>query len=79
MRLIGSKLDGGFKLSTFNNDDIPPYAILSHTWSEGNEVTYDELVTDTGMNKAGYTKPSVIISAVGYGRTYQSPFVLSLR
>ena len=56
MRLIGSKLDGGFKLSTFNNDDIPPYAILSHTWSEGNEVTYNELVTDTGMNKAGYTK-----------------------
>lgn len=56
MRLIGSKPGGGFKLSTFNNDDIPPYAILSHTWSEGKEVTYDELVTGIGKDKAGYAK-----------------------
>lgn len=56
MRLIGSKLGGVFKLSTFNNDDIPPYAILSHTWSEGEEVVYDELVTSKGKNKAGYAK-----------------------
>ena len=56
MRLIGSKPGGGFELSTFNNDNIPPYAILSHTWSEGEEVTYDELVTGMGKNKAGYAK-----------------------
>ena len=43
-------------MSTFNNDDIPPYAILSHTWSEGEEVTYDELITGKGENKAGYDK-----------------------
>jgi hypothetical protein len=56
MRLIGSKPSSGFKLSTFNNDDIPPYAILSHTWLEGKEVTYDELVAGQGKNKAGYAK-----------------------
>jgi hypothetical protein len=55
MRLIGSKPGGGFELSTFN-DDIPPYAILSHTWSEGEEVTYDELATGIGKDKAGYAK-----------------------
>jgi hypothetical protein len=56
MRLIRSKLGGGFELSTFSNDDIPPYAILSHTWSEGEEVTYDELVAGKSKNKAGYNK-----------------------
>jgi hypothetical protein len=55
MRLIGSKPGGGFELRAFN-DNIPPYAILSHTWSEGEEVTYDELVTGKGVNKAGYDK-----------------------
>ena len=42
-------------MSNFNTDDIPPYAILSHTWSEG-EVTYVELVAGEGKNKAGYAK-----------------------
>jgi hypothetical protein len=56
MRLIGSKPGGGFKLSTFNNDDIPPYAILSYTWSESEEVVYDELVAGKGKNKASYAK-----------------------
>jgi hypothetical protein len=56
MRLIRSKPGGGFELSTFNNDNIPPYAILSHTWSEGEEVTYDELVNGKGEKKAGYDK-----------------------
>ena len=56
MRLIESELGVGFKLHTFDNDDIPPYAILSHTWSEGEEVVYDELVAGKGKNKAGYAK-----------------------
>ncbi|KAF2740090.1 HET-domain-containing protein [Polyplosphaeria fusca] len=55
MRLLKSKSnDNGFKLATFT-DEIPPYAILSHTWNNG-EVTYDELVAGTGKNKAGYAK-----------------------
>ena len=56
MRLLRSKPGGGFELSNFKTDNIPPYAILSHTWSEGGEVTYDELVAGKGKNKAGYAK-----------------------
>ncbi|KAG4434967.1 hypothetical protein IFR05_009548 [Cadophora sp. M221] len=33
-----------------------PYAILSHTWTEGQEVTYQDLVTGTGKDKSGYEK-----------------------
>lgn len=37
--------------------DIPPYAILSHTWgTNGTEVTYQDLVAGTGYNKPGYEK-----------------------
>ncbi|KAF2740903.1 HET-domain-containing protein [Polyplosphaeria fusca] len=55
MRLLKSRSnDNGFELTTFT-DEIPPYAILSHTWDNG-EVTYDELVAGTGRNKAGYAK-----------------------
>lgn len=56
MRLLRSKPGGDFELSTFNADDVPPYATLSHTWAEGEEVTYDELVAGKGKNKAGYAK-----------------------
>ncbi|KAF2633271.1 kinesin light chain 1 [Macroventuria anomochaeta] len=52
-RLLG---DGGFELVSFNDDDPSPYAILSHTWTEGQEVTYNELVTGAGKDKAGYAK-----------------------
>ena len=55
MRLLRIKSnDDDFELATFV-DEIPPYAILSHTWSDG-EVTYDQLVAGTGKNKAGYDK-----------------------
>lgn len=43
-------------MSTFNGNDLPPYAILSHTWSEHEEVLYDELVAGKTKNKAGYAK-----------------------
>lgn len=56
MRLLQSKTGGGFELTSFKPDDIPPYAILSHTWSEVEEVTYDELIAGEGMRKAGYAK-----------------------
>jgi Heterokaryon incompatibility protein (HET) len=55
MRLLRCKPDGGFELIKFDNDDLPPYAILSHTWAE-EEVTYDELAAGDGKNKAGYAK-----------------------
>ncbi|KIM96195.1 hypothetical protein OIDMADRAFT_59268 [Oidiodendron maius Zn] len=57
MRLLRRKQNNDdFELAIFSTDDVPPYAILSHTWIDGQEVTYDELVTGTGKNKAGYDK-----------------------
>jgi len=58
MRLLRCKpdSDGDFELITFDTDRLPPYAILSHTWIEGEEVTYPELVAGTGKNKTGYAK-----------------------
>jgi len=56
MRLLRHKPGSGFELITFNTDDLPSYAILSHTWTEGQEVTYNELVAGTGKHKTGYAK-----------------------
>lgn len=56
MRLLRCKSDDDFELVNFNPDNLPLYAILSHTWTDGEEVTYDELVTGTGKDKAGYSK-----------------------
>jgi hypothetical protein len=56
MRLLERLSSGDFKLVSFNNGDPPPYAILSHTWTEGQEVTYNELVAGTGKDKTGYDK-----------------------
>lgn len=38
------------------DDEVPAYAILSHTWEEGQEVTFDELTHGTGTDKLGYKK-----------------------
>jgi hypothetical protein len=48
--------DGGFKLTSFSEDLAPPYAILSHTWTDGQELTYNELLAGTGTDKGGYAK-----------------------
>jgi hypothetical protein len=58
MRLLKRSLTGGYELVSFNDDDVPPYAILSHTWTDGQEVTYGELVARTGKEKTGYAKIS---------------------
>ncbi|KAF2801895.1 HET-domain-containing protein [Mytilinidion resinicola] len=56
MRLLKRSPDGDFELVSFKDDDPPPYAILSHTWTDGQEVTYNELVAGTGKDKTGYAK-----------------------
>jgi hypothetical protein len=38
------------------DDTIPPYAILSHTWDEGQEVTFKDLENNSGKSKTGYNK-----------------------
>jgi hypothetical protein len=50
--------DGDFSLTKYfvNHDEIPPYAILSHTWVEGEEVGFEELENGTGKGKSGYDK-----------------------
>ena len=48
------------KLEEFANDNIPPYAILSHTWgytTEGtSEVTFADFDEAYATTKAGYEK-----------------------
>jgi hypothetical protein len=40
-----------------DDDDIPRYAILSHTWgADSEEVTFKDLIRGTGKNKVGYKK-----------------------
>jgi hypothetical protein len=56
MRLLSCKTTDAFELTTFKDDDLPSYAILSHTWAEGEEITYNELVAGAGKDKAGYAK-----------------------
>ena len=56
MRLLSYRTEDDFELTTFDDESLPPYAILSHTWADNQEVTYDELVTGIGKEKAGYAK-----------------------
>ncbi|KAK5338400.1 Vegetative incompatibility protein HET-E-1, partial [Exophiala xenobiotica] len=57
MRLL--KIADRGKLS-FTDDlttDIPPYAILSHTWgTDQEEVTFKDFIDRRAKNKEGYTK-----------------------
>jgi hypothetical protein len=49
--------DGELSLIQFVGDEIPEYAILSHTWgADGEEVTFEDLLNGTGKDKTGYEK-----------------------
>ncbi len=56
MRLLKRVSSDNFELVWFRDDNIPPYAILSHTWNGDQEVTFDELVAGVAKDKAGYAK-----------------------
>lgn len=58
MRLLKLDKNGTFDLVTFHDGGLPPYAILSHTWStdDHEEVTFDDIADDTGSYKAGFAK-----------------------
>ena len=57
MRLLELKDNGKFSLTNDIVIDIPPYAILSHTWGRDNEeVTFKDLMESSGNAKAGYKK-----------------------
>jgi hypothetical protein len=56
MRLLKRSMRDDFQLVSFDDENVPPYAILSHTWTEGQEVLYNELVTGVGKDKTGHAK-----------------------
>jgi hypothetical protein len=58
MRLLKLSGDGEFSFTKdiLDENEIPPYAILSHTWQEDQEVTFDEFLNDESKKKAGYKK-----------------------
>lgn len=56
MRLLKREGSGDVRLTPeLSDEDIPPYAILSHTWG-GDEVTFEDLEKGIGRSKAGYQK-----------------------
>ncbi|KAL6711387.1 hypothetical protein ACN47E_004321 [Coniothyrium glycines] len=57
MRLLQCLPDGTYRL-TNHTKNLPPYAVLSHTWLENNdeEVTFDDLRAGTSSAKEGFAK-----------------------
>jgi hypothetical protein len=59
MRLLRRSDDGSFSLTIDYDyeDDVPPYAILSHTWgADAEEVSFEDLANGEGETKLGYEK-----------------------
>lgn len=57
MRLLRFNAHGELSLTRGLVEDIPPYAILSHTWGEdGDEVIFKDLENRLYKDKPGYTK-----------------------
>jgi hypothetical protein len=54
MRLLEYHNNGKFSLTEFF-DNIPPYAILSHTWGL-EEVTFKDMIEGNGRSKTGFDK-----------------------
>jgi hypothetical protein len=52
MRLLNTAL---LQLEEFADNDIPPYAILSHTWGK-EEILYRNMQSGSAKKKAGYAK-----------------------
>jgi hypothetical protein len=57
MRLIKDEGHGDLSLVEQHGENIPYYAILSHTWgADSEEITFKDLIEGTGKNNAGYIK-----------------------
>ncbi|KAJ4377410.1 hypothetical protein N0V83_000235 [Neocucurbitaria cava] len=57
MRLLQLRDGGKFSLIERVGNNIPPYAILSHTWgSDDEEFTFKDLIEGKGTEKLGYRK-----------------------
>ncbi|KAF5013396.1 hypothetical protein FDECE_584 [Fusarium decemcellulare] len=63
--------DGEIHFEEFYGHNIPPYAILSHTWEEGQEVTFEDCKSLVAKGKKGYRKIQKTCQlAVGEGIDY---------
>lgn len=57
MRLLRARDDDEFTLVEFIGRQIPPYAILSHTWGrDEDELVFRDIIEGTGKSKLGYDK-----------------------
>jgi hypothetical protein len=57
MRLLKYAEDGELTTISFDDNAIPPYAILSHTWgADTEEVSFTDLTKSSGKDKPGYKK-----------------------
>jgi hypothetical protein len=58
MRLLYLQDDDSLGIEEFEEGSIPPYAILSHTWSRhGNrEVTFEDVKRNIYYHKEGFLK-----------------------
>ena len=57
MRLLRTSVsvNHSFEVQYFQDDNIPKFAILSHTWDE-DEVTFQDLEAGRGQAKKGFQK-----------------------
>jgi hypothetical protein len=57
MRLLSVGEEGRFSLKEYTENNAPPYAILSHTWGQGDEeVVFKDLAEGKGKEKPGFQK-----------------------
>src|ERR1700744_5737528 len=56
MRLLQLNDYPSFSFAEFAEDEVPHYAILSHTWGRDSEVTHKDIIDGTGGGKTGYDK-----------------------
>ena len=75
MRLLEIQHDGTIALTEdlIGADNVPAYAILSHTWLPGQEVTFDEFKRGLGRDKAGFDNAYIASSASSQPKSYQIP------
>jgi hypothetical protein len=57
MRLLRLEDDDTFSLVEYFGKDVPPYAILSHTWgADDEEVAFKDLIEGSSQSRNGYRK-----------------------
>ena len=83
MRLLESDGNGGFRLTRDYVNNIPPFAILSHTWGpDTDEVTFPDLVEKRACRNQD-TRRSVSVesklNAMAYSTFGLTPVVLTNR